>query len=309
MGSRTFLKADAEQQTDYVRSRYRVLFDVWCPESEQFELTFLQCRQCGLIVYAPRPDRADLDAKYRYLGRHVRPRNGDSTDDRIARWKSKRLYAEIMPRVPPVSKLKILDFGGGSGELLDRFVRHGHQCDLVDYHPSPRDGVRRLGTSLEDVPKSNRYDVIVVSHVLEHVAEPVQLLESLRNFLGEGGVLFVEVPLECWTRTPHMVEPVTHVNFFDPESLESCLRVSGYRVCRVRPGTMLTRNGWVRVVRAIAKGVQSQPEVVERRDPSSLDKYLRPSSLLRIQYRLSAPRTWPASTRYHLQRLLRRQST
>lgn len=42
--------------------------------------------------------------------------------------------------------------------------------------------------------KPGSFDVIFMNHVLEHIEEPVGLLESLRGLLAPQGRLFIEVP-------------------------------------------------------------------------------------------------------------------
>ena len=98
----------------------------------------------------------------------------------------------------------------------------------------PQEGVERLGSCLSDVPEGRRFDAIVCSHVLEHLADPCEVLLALREHLASTGVLYVEVPLEIWLEPPLQPEPVTHVNFFAPQTLRFLLERAGFRVLQVR---------------------------------------------------------------------------
>lgn len=54
-----------------------------------------------------------------------------------------------------------------------------------------------------------RYDVIVCSHVLEHLPNPVELLAALKKCLAPGGVLLVLLPIHERRRDPHHAHAVT----------------------------------------------------------------------------------------------------
>lgn len=48
--------------------------------------------------------------------------------------------------------------------------------------------------SLEQLRSNEKYDLFILSHVLEHISYPSQFLETLSNHLSDKGVLYIEVP-------------------------------------------------------------------------------------------------------------------
>lgn len=231
--------------------RYRVLFEVWQPHAGSLKIEIVLCLSCGFVGYTPRATEEEVDAKYRFIARHA---DRKVPSDRVTALDSKRskdLFAFVRRFV---QKGAILDFGGGNGALLDSFVRAGFDCSVVDYVSPSVPGVQRLGATLEDVVPGRTFQMIVASHVFEHLAEPVAIGRKLREYLAPKGVLMVEVPLEILGGLPRLSEPVTHVNFFCESSLGLTLSRAGFVVEKSKIAAVLTEHGNVRyAVRVIAR--------------------------------------------------------
>ena len=64
------------------------------------------------------------------------------------------------------------------------------------------------------------FSVIILSHVLEHVTNPVEFLNSFAYKLNVGGHMFIEVPCLDW-KHKNLDEP--HLLFFDKPSVNRLL--------------------------------------------------------------------------------------
>ena len=123
---------------------------------------------------------------------------------------------------------RICDIGGRSGELTAEFVYA--QRFLYDKDTSSKSdpGVLVL-KSMEEVVQNGPYDLLVLSHVLEHIPFPVEFIESLNKLLSPEGVIYVEVPIEyCGAiikRRGITLGP--HINYFTRSSLRHCVTKSG----------------------------------------------------------------------------------
>ena len=89
---------------------------------------------------------------------------------------------------------EMLDFGGGDGRMLGGLVDRGALCHLVDYSERVHPGVTKIGDTEHDIPADANYDVIICSHVVEHLPDPRETLASVRRILKPGGRLGVAVP-------------------------------------------------------------------------------------------------------------------
>ncbi len=206
--------------SEYEELRMRVLFDVWCPGEERVTLTSQMCLVCGFMTYSPRPTPDDIDAKYRLLQleeRNIGAKGDGARQEAMDRRRADRVFRTVAPHVPE-GPLDVLDFGGGDGKLLLPFINAGHNCFLVDYNVEPLPRVTKIGDTLADVPLEPRFDVILCSHVIEHLAHPGEHVNRFKAYLREGGVIYGEVPLGVWGGIGIDRDPVTHVNFFTTHS-------------------------------------------------------------------------------------------
>ncbi|MFV1852278.1 MAG: class I SAM-dependent methyltransferase [Thalassospira sp.] len=97
-------------------------------------------------------------------------------------------------------EVKVLDFGCGNGEELARYiVSETIDYTGIDIHlPSLEHARAELGNDkavfLSEVPDGEKYDVIIMSEVLEHLDEPVEILKRLVPKLRSDGIFICSVP-------------------------------------------------------------------------------------------------------------------
>ncbi len=86
---------------------------------------------------------------------------------------------------------------------------------------------------LESLPKA-QFDVVALINVLEHLRQPLEMLQNAFDRLKPGGILLVHVPnfggLPARLRGPrwHQIEPYAHFYYFTPGVLADMLRRAGY---------------------------------------------------------------------------------
>lgn len=277
VGEHVFARRGKDLLPEYFRLRWEIFFDVWFPGQENVELRSVMCRRCGLMTYAPRPETADIDAQYAYLDAHQTPiptlpfyENDAGTLARIS-----RVHAFIEPHLPPRT-LRVLDYGGSDGKLLMPFHAADHDCEVIDYHAEPLPGIRRRGSTIDELPADLRYDLILCSHVLEHIADPSALLRQLTKRLTDGGILYIEVPDEIWRGIPITHDPVTHVNFFNEHNISLLCQRHGLGLVAHRR-RIEHFDGWrVKVTGVLLKHGAPAAEVSLDRASKATMKLLRP---------------------------------
>lgn len=95
---------------------------------------------------------------------------------------------------------KLVDVGCGSGEMLQIADQLGWDClglelDAQAVLTSKKNGLTVIQGSYEKLDNYPSYfDCIICSHVLEHVHDPIAVLEKMKCALKPGGVLLLSCP-------------------------------------------------------------------------------------------------------------------
>lgn len=291
--------------SEYVQARFDVLFHIWVPGASFVNIKTCFCQQCGFVTNIPRPDEQDVDRKYKYLSTIVPSANpeGNSVGD-YERRRGKILYRYLKKYLPSERPGQVLDYGGGTGSLLRKFVEQGCQCDLVDYQNDVIPGVRKIASTLEQINNGAKYDVVICSHVVEHLADPKTILNRLREYVSKTGILYVEVPMEIWGTVPQ-AEPVTHVNFFTVRSLKALLEAAGFGIesCKLKGSKISTSTSQL-VIKLVAfpdsaGGCQKTLNAEETK------RFLEPGLDLKFKRRLLMPWTIFPAIKYRLLTMFR----
>ena len=93
----------------------------------------------------------------------------------------------------------LLDVGSGLGVFPFGMKEAGWTCTAVD--PDSRSirhiqglGIQARHANFMNLPKDDRYSLITFNKVLEHVANPTEMLRKGRCHLTPGGLAYIEVP-------------------------------------------------------------------------------------------------------------------
>jgi SAM-dependent methyltransferase len=101
----------------------------------------------------------------------------------------------FLPAARPGSR--VLDLGCGSGDWLAYAQKAGWSTAGVEPDPKAQRLGRRRGIdireSLEDFADET-FDAITLSHVIEHVHDPMETLRTCRALLAPGGMIYVDTP-------------------------------------------------------------------------------------------------------------------
>lgn len=239
-----------------------------------------ECHDCGALYIDPRPTPATIGRLYEHyfthvanaerargwLGRlalgirndYVNQRYGHHRDPAVpgGRWLMYLLppwfrwewdhWARHLP-IPAHGSNRLLDVGCGNGAFLAAARDAGWDAQGIDFDPKAVETARAQGLDVaqgglaEQGFPDEYFDAITVSHVIEHVHDPIALVRECIRILKHRGRL--------WIATPN-ADAIYHLRFqqnwfalnpqhlilFRPANLRQLLESSGLRVSFLRRG-------------------------------------------------------------------------
>lgn len=127
---------------------------------------------------------------------------------------------------------EVLEIGSGHGFLAEEILTKFEDINYfaIESDSSCHKELVRRGVTLERTFSDKKYDIIILSHILEHVENPIEFLGLTTESLKDDGELFIDVPCQDW-RYKEVDEP--HLLFFNKMSLEYLISKSGLEIERI----------------------------------------------------------------------------
>jgi SAM-dependent methyltransferase len=248
--------------SSYQKLRNRVIFNVWFKQNNEVQLNSIFCGICGFACYTPRPDDVDIAKKYEYLKQYEPDVGGQTGQDQYAKDLDSKRAARIYDTCSAYhtsEQVDILDYGGGNGKLMIPFLENKHSCYLIDYNDHPLPGISKIGNDITSFHANAKFDVIICSHVLEHVSEISKLVIKLKDLLNPEGIIYAEVPQEIWAGLRIDADPVTHINYFTKNSFVNLFLANGFEILEKNQQISNYANAHMEVIWVVAKPNSNNP--------------------------------------------------
>jgi len=172
---------------------------------------------------------------------------------------AKFIKEEYLRQARPV---RILDIGCNDGMMILYTAREGAETEFygIDILPDKRDKSLERGyreVLLEDIRQcdfrkfeAGSFDIVICSHILEHLEDPGDILDKVRRVIKTGGILIVGAPIGLlpgilWRRhiTPlynprkrreAVLERFGHISVFTLPELRKLLKRHGFHAEEAR---------------------------------------------------------------------------
>ena len=201
------------------------------------------CVDCGLVFTNPMPTE-EQQAKYYADEGPYRAHKVEAAEAKRKERKAGPRSATKAPRardllldaltsyVPinaPPPGAKVLDFGCGDGKMLNRLQDAGWETYGIE--PSTSVAFTRH-RRLTEPPQDGRFDFVILHHVLEHVRDPLEILQQLGGATHEGGKIFISLPgldtLPQHGNFKYCLDGRKHLMCFSEACLTSLLARAGF---------------------------------------------------------------------------------
>lgn len=222
---------------------------------ERGSLGIVRCRNCKLIYVNPRlkdPDRVYWgdaekyfqEAKFIFEGKMPHHRDKNYMDD-----------LRLIHRYKPSGNF--LDVGTNMGFFL-RNAKKWEGWNLYGVEPSPTlsdmarkyFGLNIKTAFLEDAGfESGFFDVVTMTDVFEHIADPARILTEVSRVLKPDGILFIKVPNGLFNlfklkmakmagrlKDYDIFDSYEHVVHYSAVTLKKMLEKNGFKIMEIRIG-------------------------------------------------------------------------
>ncbi|MEI6089558.1 MAG: class I SAM-dependent methyltransferase [bacterium] len=215
-----------------------------CEETNDLKIkneSLIKCPQCGIIYCANNKDINNLDEYYR---NNYVIKEGDKLDVDIRRLSA---LPEQMFLLSTISKYKpapanFLDFGCDKGFLIEEARRFGYNVVGIELSESSTEYCRMNGLTIYDNLRllNSKVDIVTMNHSLEHLVEPVEFLQSIKEYMNEEAIISIRVPDigSFWSRILKSrwiwFQPQNHYFHYTINSLSYLLEHNGFEIILVK---------------------------------------------------------------------------
>lgn len=234
--------------------------------TDHMKFRVVQCSNCGLVYVDPRPSRDEIASYYpKETYDAYQPSHGVRKLKQLLKelvWKSAPGYSRrsgmlktilgrclgffVLPQmeiiIPFKESGKILDVGCGNGEMIGWMKKYGWETYGIDMSrqacvQAAEHGIKAFTGELKQAHfQAEYFDVIVISHVLEHVHNPLSLLQECNHILKKEGHLIISVPnfgcfdSQLFGRSWFQIDAPRHLYHFTSDTLDKMCQGAGFQV-------------------------------------------------------------------------------
>ncbi len=223
--------------------------------------TYLRCKNCSTAFVSPMPSKEEaksvyLDSSYFFGQADVGYRNYEEMHKALRLLFQRRLQqlAKLIPQ-----KGRLLDVGCADGYFLELARAQGWEIAGVEVSPemssyaSQHLGIR-VYDSIDELAYQ-KWDVVTLWEVVEHLPNPIDELRRLGDLLRPGGLLLLSTPnaghWQALQRPSEWLEyrAPAHLVLFTPTSLFHALERAGFKQIQIqKSGVSPKFPNWLQVL-------------------------------------------------------------
>lgn len=230
------------------------------PDKNKFTGVYniVKCTNCELVYTNPRFSTDELETIYSseniiggvyrnfgYLFDTKAPdliratEKGVTFNPKVYQWKFDIIqqYTDKQP-----NKIKLLDIGCGDGRFVYDALQRGYQARGIDLSPDRvKQGMERYQFEQETLRCMNvdefsgheKFDVVVMWDVIEHVESPSAVLENLKQIAHKDTVFFIltmsmdSITYKLFKKDWYYINPTQHLHYFTHKTMPKMLEKNG----------------------------------------------------------------------------------
>lgn len=209
----------------------------------------------------PMPTKDELREFYKneYYQKNTGQYNKNYSQDELEYFVSdcKVLQQLFLKTFPNSNRKSFLDIGCGEGYQSNFFLKSNWNVQCFDYsefgisnhNPNLKDNFAKgeLETFLKQgKQKEQKYSIILLKNVLEHVISPTSTLKLIKDIMDEETLLCIDVPNDYSSFQEYLIKngytkntwfcPPQHLHYFQFDSIQKLLKGEGFEIVSLQAG-------------------------------------------------------------------------
>ncbi|WP_428647358.1 class I SAM-dependent methyltransferase [Roseibium sp.] len=180
-------------------------------------LPIVACANCGTL--RANPYFTQETAAYYYGNIYGKVKRSGRSPEQLFNEQKERSLAPFLADFSEACS-SVLDFGGGAGGRTAEMISPERSVSLHEVESEYSQYAYSQGILPYDAAK--KYDLVVVSHVIEHMIDPVsQMADVIRDCCADGGLLMVATPIIDRQRARQWLQHfhIAHKYYFTHDAL------------------------------------------------------------------------------------------
>jgi SAM-dependent methyltransferase len=213
--------------------------------------SYVRCKHCGLVQMNPQPERTGVIRRYRegsgeeYLSYELKNETAFLRLQELALEDAGLEGLERDLRARSAAQPRVLDAGCATGALLEKLRDRGWDTTGVEISPAAEYARKKRALDVRSLPlEENRFpgagfDMVLASHLIEHLNDPLSFVREVYRILAPGGYFIVTTPnIDGFQarlfRSRWRSAIFDHLYLFSIKTLSRLLTDQGFVIERVR---------------------------------------------------------------------------
>jgi SAM-dependent methyltransferase len=213
---------------------------------------YVRCVSCGLVQMNPQPVKDEIIARYGnkfgedYLSYELENEGAFLKLQQLALEDSGffKLEKNFFSRAADEEHPSVLDAGCATGALLDFLRGRGWRVTGVEISPGAQYALKERHLDVRNLPleesgfPENSFDIVLASHLIEHLNDPRSFLTETYRVLKNGGRVFITTPnisgFQARILGPRWRSAIfDHLYLFSIRTLINLLKSTGFKIEKV----------------------------------------------------------------------------
>lgn len=189
--------------------------------------TMIRCNNCQSLYLKNPLGKQNISKAY--PENYYCYKESDVPMNKIKKFQIKTECSEIIKNLKKSGTLKVLEIGAGTGLYSQYFNSIGHNAYALDINKESLKRLEQKGINTiysnfeEDKISEKNFDIIILSHVIEHFYDPEFIFNKISEIIATGGIVYLKTPnskTALLSKYSTILDVPRHLIILSPKAIE-----------------------------------------------------------------------------------------